>query len=232
MSAIAVSKLQDVFVAINQPTEDRKLILLEDAGLITEVTNATTQQMAVGCLKQLKEFFTEVETSREVVKAPVLELCRKIDGLASEVKTPIKAQIDRLTKAVSDYAMKLELARREAEAKARKEAADKENERQRLIQDARKFEDETQRKEMLGKAAEIKQEQQTIALVPATVPQAEGMAAKPEWTYELQDIQEVYKDRPDFCELTLKVSVVKAALKSGTRVCKGLRIFEKMGVRV
>jgi len=92
---------------------------------VTEVLTAEQQTSAVAAIRSLKELLAEAEDARKEVKAPVLALSRKIDGLADAAKEMLsieKFRLERLLVAFEQAEQRRvereELRREEAAAKA------------------------------------------------------------------------------------------------------------------
>lgn len=121
-------------------------------------------------------------------------------------------------------------------------------------QAARKAEEERLRKEAEAKAAAAQPgapaptPEPTVAPTP-TPPRTQTLFAAPAlqapaklagsmtrrpWKYEVMNLAELYKARPDLCSLAESPSAINAAIRGGLRECAGIRIFQdvEVGVRV
>lgn len=88
---------------------------LDGARPIARVDNAEQQLEAVGALRRLKEIRSGMEASRKAVKAPVLELGRKIDSIAADFLLECHRQEGRIQGLINHY------QRKQAEARAAEE---------------------------------------------------------------------------------------------------------------
>jgi hypothetical protein len=89
---------------------------LEAAKPIRQVTTASEQSLAVEALRQLKAIRTGMEATRKSVKAPVLELGKKIDATAAGFLEETNKQEGRLQGMINHYQRKqLEHKREEDE---------------------------------------------------------------------------------------------------------------------
>jgi hypothetical protein len=79
---------------------------LDAARPVARVENAEQQLEAVAALRRLKEIRTGMETSRKAVKAPVLELGRKIDAIAATFLEECSKQEGRLQGLINHYQRK------------------------------------------------------------------------------------------------------------------------------
>lgn len=229
-AALSVSKIDDVFIAINQTTTDRACELLEDSALVPAVTNETTLSQAAQIITSMKLFTREVEKSRVDVKAPVLALSKKIDSLASLATKEVELEIARLQKSSNDYAWKLEQARRQAEQDAKREAIRLETERMNTIAAARTAPTEEGRKELFNDAAQIKEEIKRVQ-APVALAVPETVKAKAVWDFEVLDVEALFASNPRLCDLTPKRALIKSMVAAGTREIPGVRIFETISVK-
>lgn len=87
---------------------------LEAARPVARVTTPDEQMIAVEALRKLKDVRMGLETSRKAVKAPVLELGRKIDKIAAIFIQDVEKQEGRLQGLINHYQRKqLELKHQE-----------------------------------------------------------------------------------------------------------------------
>lgn len=85
---------------------------LGTAATVLQVTTEAEQTVAVQALRSLREITRGVETSRKAIKAPVLDLGRKIDNIAADFMTDIVKAENRLTGYINHFQRKqLELQR-------------------------------------------------------------------------------------------------------------------------
>lgn len=110
---------------IPDTAEKRKSALIVAAQAITEVTTPEQAEDASAEVKALAKIRNEIERSRNLVKAPVLALGKSIDERAKEFAAALDIEEKRLTRLISDHAMKVEVARRAAAAEAARLAAEK-----------------------------------------------------------------------------------------------------------
>lgn len=89
--------------------------------------DATVRSHAAGHLSGAAGIIRRMETSRVEVKAPVLDLGRRIDKMAADFSQPIQAEFDRVKRLVSDHDAK-EQARIAEENRKREEAERRERE--------------------------------------------------------------------------------------------------------
>ena len=105
---------------------EQKAELIKHSALIVTVNDAASSAAAGNQIKKLAAMRNLVEGSRKTVKAPVLDVGRQIDALASDFQTDLTAEEARLKKLQGDYAMEVERERqrvlREMEAARQAEA--------------------------------------------------------------------------------------------------------------
>jgi hypothetical protein len=104
---------------ITQEAWQLKREALEVAGKIAWVKTPQQQTAAVAALQKLKVVRSGIEDSRKAVKAPVLELGRKIDEIARNYAEEIEKQYGRLSGMINHYQRKLLAAQQEEIDKAK-----------------------------------------------------------------------------------------------------------------
>lgn len=124
-------------LSITPDAQKRRDELLAVARKGTTVSSPESAERASVILKDIKAFTRLIESSRKEVKAPVLEISKKIDGIADTLSKELDAEADRISRILGAY--QAEQARiaeegrrkaleeeqrilREAEEKAREEA--------------------------------------------------------------------------------------------------------------
>lgn len=108
------------FGGIPEITQDAwtlKKAALEAARPVARVETPEQQQVAIEALQKLKEVRAGIEASRKLVKAPVLELGRKIDEIARNYVEEIERQYGRLSGLINHYQQKLLRERSQEELK-------------------------------------------------------------------------------------------------------------------
>lgn len=232
---IAVTGVGDVQIVIEPSAREQRDALLAEAAEITTVANNFDQEVAVGVLARLEDISRGVEKARKSVKEPVLEVGRRIDGVAREFSDLIVAEAGRIGKLIATYRQTLQaaIAKKEAEEQERRiqliEEANRE--KARLEAEAAKATTEGQRQAAEAKATELVR-QTNAALVESK--QAEvnakmrpaGIVERATWKFDVEDIAKVYKARPDLCLIEPNGNAIRGAIKAGLRQCPGLRIFK------
>lgn len=108
---------------------EQKRVIVEAARKVVAVTDSDSCDIAQARIKALAALRTSVEKSRTDVKAPVLELGRRIDGIAKEFVAEVVTEEARLSALVADYAREQQRIKREAEMAAERERQRIERER-------------------------------------------------------------------------------------------------------
>ncbi len=107
---------------------------LDGARPVARVENAEQQLIAVNALRRLKEIRTGMEASRKAVKAPVLDLGRKIDAIASDFLEDCHKQEGRIQGLINHYQRKQAELRAAEELKLQQEVRTAAQLRQEAIQ--------------------------------------------------------------------------------------------------
>ncbi len=269
MKAITLSKLSDVQVSLAPDAIAQRDAAIASAQKITAVADNATQDECAERLRSLKQLIKLTEDSRQEVKAPVLDLGRKIDTFAREFIGKAEAEAQRLTKLLSAYQaeqqriaaeaerkrqeelkrQEAERQRIEAEERARREAAERAAEEARLkaeaeflapteaeAEAARKASEEAERRakeeaDRLAQAQREKAKAEADALAlrtaaPVKSVKASGMSVGTVWKFEVTDIGQLVKARPDLCRIEPNTAAINAEIKR-TKEIAGLRIWSE-----
>lgn len=135
-------------IEITPAAAEQKRIIVEAARAVVAVTDLPSCDLAQSRLKSLATIRTSVESSRKLVKAPVIDLGKKIDGIAADFVAEVIAEESRLSGLVAEYAREQQRIQRERELAA-------ERERQRIERERHEAEMAAQRE-----AARIERERQ------------------------------------------------------------------------
>jgi len=207
-------------------------IALLTSGNIKAIATFSDLDAAAGALTTIKSLTRSIEDSRKEVKAPVLEVGRRIDAVAKDYLAPLDTEARRLSIMVGSY----------QEAAVRKAA--KEREAQAAIQAAAVEEmiakqnaaaasgDEAAGDTARAKAADIIAASQ-IAATNAEGPKADGIVTRTAWKFEVSDIDALYAARPELCVVTPNNAAIRAVLKGNNgKPIAGLRIWQEAGAIV
>ena len=136
-------------IQITPEAEKQKATILSAARAVVAVTDPDSCDIAQSRLRSLASVRTAVESSRKIVKAPVIDLGKRIDGIAADFVSDVVAEEARLSGLVTEYAREQQRIKREAELAA-------EQERQRVERERHEAEMAAQRE-----AARIERERQS-----------------------------------------------------------------------
>jgi len=121
---IAVRGVSAVAVEIQSDAYTRRSEIIETAKFCPPVvTDADTQAEVTNAIRDIRRLLKEVEDGRKTVKAPVLDIGRKIDAAAAEFIAPLETEAARLTKLLTVYEVEQQRIAREAEVKRQAELA-------------------------------------------------------------------------------------------------------------
>lgn len=149
---IAVRGAEGVTVSIADDAYTARTTAIEDAAFVTMVNSPFGAEQAASALRSLKSISKSVEDCRKQIKAPVLDLGRKIDATAEEFLRDVVAHEKRLGGLLSDYevakrreAEAAERARQEEDRKQREEEEKRQAELRRIEEQARRKAEEAER---------------------------------------------------------------------------------------
>jgi dTMP kinase len=130
MSTNALAILGDGYqIEITPAAAEQKRVIVEASRAVVAVTDLPSCDIAQARLKALGTIRTSVEASRKIVKAPVIDLGKRIDSIASDFVAEVIAEESRLSGLVAEYAREQQRIRREAELAAERERQRIERER-------------------------------------------------------------------------------------------------------
>lgn len=249
MNALIVANHASVDISIDPTAEAEKAAMLESSRLIKDVTDEFELDCAVGELRKLKTALSEVESARQRVKAPILDIGRRIDAKSSSFTADLEAASTRIGALITAFHRKQRAAKAEAERIARME--------QQRIEDARRAaEAEAQRRaaeEMRAArtasekvaaearavanaeriAREAAQQAKAVASEVARVaPRIEGTAQKTVWKYEVTDIHALAQSSYKLVRMEANASAINDVIRFGLRECPGLRIWSECVLEV
>jgi len=175
-------------ITVTLAAEQQKQTIIEASRRVVAVIDQDSCDLANARIKALASVRNAVEKSRTEVKAPVIELGRKIDGIAKDFVADVIAEESRLSALVAEYA-------REVQRKAREEREAAERERQRIEREeherkmeALRAEQEAERRRM--QAEREAHEAEMARLAAARNADAEAQAAAEAAAAEARRAQE------------------------------------------
>ena len=157
-------------ITITPEAEKQKATILTAARAVMAVTDTDSCDIAQSRLRSLASVRTAVESSRKIVKAPVIDLGKKIDGIAADFVADVVAEEARLSGLVTEYAREQQRIQREAEIAAEQERQRVERERHEAEMTAQR---EAARIERERQAAERAAHEAEIARLKAEAAQSE-----------------------------------------------------------
>jgi hypothetical protein len=131
-------KAESFPVAIEHRAQEDKKNIIAASSAIKSVMEPMGQEQAVLTLRAVNQLLKAAESSRTSVKAPVLEIGRKIDALVKEFCLDLESESSRLGRLLTVYQVEQDRIAREAEARRQAELRRVEDERRRLEEDERK----------------------------------------------------------------------------------------------
>ena len=176
---IAVAGLESAKVEISTDAYTRRTEVIDAAKFCpSAVTDADTQAEVTNAVRDIKRLLKEVEDGRKAVKAPVLDIGRKIDAAAAEFTATLEAEANRLTGLLTTYETQQRRIAAEAEAKRQAEIKRQQDE-------ARKAQEEIERK-----AREAEQARQAAERAAREATNAEARAKAQDEARKAQEAQQ------------------------------------------
>ena len=217
---LTVSGLDGALVSVSADAEQYKLELLASLSSIGVIDSAESLERAAELLKRGREIVKKVEAARKTVKAPVLDVSRRIDDAAKTYTAEIVAACTRLSSDIAAYETLRRKEREEAEAKLRAEqaaiVARAEADQVYATTDAEK-------EAVLEKAA-VAIDQARAAALAEMPARPKGLQVRKVLKFEIVDAAALHAARPDL--FSPDETKIRAALKL-TRDIAGLRVWEE-----
>ena len=212
------------------------------AARVASVEDAIDRDMADEAMRAISPLLKQLEKCRVEVKAPALQVGRDIDNAAKAFAKPLKAELDRLSRAtgafdaaarererkakeealrIAQEARRKEMEEAEARARAEYEASDALRNDAEKTDDpaiAAKLEREAEAREISAErklAEEAKALDAEIRLEVRSAVQSEvptGAAVRGTWEYEIVNAKALYNERPECFTLTPVKSEIAKAL--------------------
>mgnify|MGYP003638298185 FL=1 len=190
---------------------------LLDAGNIVAVDDVFDANAAATAQAALKHILTEIESSRKDVKAPILQIGRKIDAIAKEFLADVVTEEARIAKMLGAY----QRIERDKKVAAQREAMAAENAI--MIEQAQKAADSGDvmqpiEQTALDKIAELRNQ------VADKHDAVAGVKVKTTTKFEVLDAAVLLQARPDL--FTPDDKKIRAALKH-TKTIPGINVWEE-----
>jgi len=213
---LQTNKLSTVEVELLPAAGDLKRELLHQAGQIESVEDAFDAECAAEVLKNLSTAVKDMESARKEVKAPVLDLGKRIDSTAKEWLAELETEKKRITRTLGDYQAEQDRIRRDAERRER----EKQEAARREAEEALASGDE----EGATKATEAIA--QSSAKVSESAHRPAGVSVRTAYKFEVEDIDVLFKARPDLCTIQPDNAAIRAAVKKSQSI-PGLRVWKE-----
>lgn len=227
-TVLTIAGLQNTQIDLAPDAFERREDILATTRSVTAVADAMDAEIAADALRLVTGLVKEVEDARTTIKAPVLELGKKIDATAKGFAADLATEKTRLERILGDY----QAAERAKADKLRREAQE---EADRLAHEAQKAavaadratnSGDADRTQQVAAAAETKaiEARVNVATIAPTAPA--GVAVRQNWKYEVTDIKALFKARPDLCVIEPNAAAIRAQIPHNQDI-PGLRIWQE-----
>ena len=211
---LTVSDLAGAEVSLLPGAAQTKRVLLHGSRVIKTIEDAFDAECAADVLGNISRELKAMEDARKAVKAPVLELGKRIDALAKEWATEIEAEKTRISRVLGDYQLAERRKKEEAERAAREESRIKQIQAEAEIEK--------------GNVEAAEKHVQAIAAIQAKASEAShqiaGTAVRETHQFEVTDIAALFKAAPHLCKIEPDNAAIRAAIKTNKNI-PGLRIW-------
>jgi colicin import membrane protein len=255
VNALELRNVGSVEIAIAPSAMTVRDEAIAAAGWIATVASQAQFAAAAEALKGLRVVAKAVEASRSAVKAPVLDIGKKIDATAKAFVAEVDQEITRLTGLMTQWEIEQRRIAAEAERKRQEEERRARADEEARLAEIRRQQEAAARAELLANteaeraaaearriaaeaaaAAEREAAAARAAAAPAVVetPKVAGTVVREDWTFEVTDLRAFATAHPDLVEITVRRADVLKLIRGGCRQLAHARIYTetKVGVRV
>lgn len=255
MNALALRNVGAVEIAIDPSAFAVRDDAIATAGWVTKVVSQAQFAAGAEALKGLKSVAKSVEASRTAIKAPILDLGKRIDTTAKQFLSEVEVEITRLTGLLTQYEVEQRRIAAEAQLKRFEEERRRQAEEAARMAEIHRQQEAAARAELLANtereraAAEAQRiaaesaasiEQAAVAARQASVqviiepPKVAGTVIREDWNFEVTDLQAFAQAHPNLVEITVRRADVLKMIRGGCRQLAHARIYTetKVGVRV
>lgn len=225
-SILTLSGLQHAQLDIIPSAIEVRDKLANEARAIAFITDAMDADAATSVLRDIAAQIKVCEATRTEIKAPVLELTRKIDGTAKDFAAPLEVEKARLSRILGAWQQgerdKAEKAQREAQAEARRVA----DEEAKKVASA-EIEHGADAPETVAatEAAADRVAEARVAVAQVAPVQPKGTAVKRTWKFEVTDLKALAAGRPELVIVSPNNAAINAIIKHNQSI-PGLRVWE------
>ena len=255
MSSLIIFGADQLAVGISEPAKEAKESALWAAEMVQSVRTPEDAERASEALQLLANLKSTTEKSRVEVKAPVLEIGRRIDSVAADYVAEVVWEIDRIKRLVGDYTAAQKAAAAAAEAE-RQKAIEEDRRKVLAIQKANE-EAEAAAAKAAAEAAKAPQSApdkaggvDAVSAVPAPPPAAvffpqalppppaalfmapikpastPGIKSREVWRYEVVSLETLHAQHAGLTRIEPVASEINAAIAAGNRNIPGVRIWK------
>lgn len=209
-----------------------RTVALTASGNVKAIASVTDLDCAAAALTTIKSLTRSVEESRKEVKAPVLDVGRRIDAVAKDYLAPLESEAKRLSTLLGTWQ---EAERRKAE-RIRQEEAERQakalEDMQAKQAAAMATGDVAAADAARAEAADTIAASQ-LAVIEAEGARAEGVVTRTSWKFEVTDPAALYASRPELCIIEPNNAAIRAVIKASKGAAiPGLRIWQEAGAIV
>lgn len=226
MSLLTLTGLQGAQIELASDAVSARDMRLSEARSIVRIDDEIDAEAAAAVLKDVAALLKATEAARTEIGAPVLELQRKINGLAKDFCAPLEAEKTRLSRVLGAW----QQAQRDAAEKARIEAM--ENAKRVAREEAAKLAAaEIEHGEGSAEVAEAQTAAVTrvaearVAVAQAAPAQPAGTQVRRPWVFEVTDLAALAKAHPELVVITPNKAAINAVIKHNQNI-PGLRIWQ------
>lgn len=192
-------------ISITEEARESCSVLLAQAGAIETISLESTRDRAIRVSSFVKSHLKEVEKLRTEIKAPYLEIGRRIDEVAKAHVKELTLENTRLNRLVGDFEFGRQTARRAAEAAAERA--------RKILEPEGSLGPQSEETRASALSAALDAEEMAVDAAPPA-----GGAMRQDWKIEVLDIHALYEAHPQCVKMTPDILSIKDLLKKGIAV--------------
>lgn len=226
MSLLTLTGLQGAQIDLAPDAVSARDMRLIEARAITQIDDEIDAEATAAVLRDVAAIIKATETARTEIGAPVLELQRKINGIAKDFCAALETEKARLSRMLGAW----QQAQRDAAEKLQRIA----------IEEARRIAREEAAKLAAAEiehgegSAEVAEAQSAavdrvaaarVAVAQAAPAQPAGTQVRRPWVFEATDLAALAKAHPELVVITPNKAAINAVIKHNQNI-PGLRIWQ------
>lgn len=212
---IVLTGIDQTALSVPDEVRNQREELAISAYAVKTVSNPQQAEQAAMVLKEVAQFLKLIETSRTIVKAPVIKLGKDIEAFAAELTDKLEQEKKRIGNLLGSYQ---DIENQKAAAAARKAQEEEQRIRDEANAKIAAAQASGKSEAQIEKIAAKLDVQVTNAVaataVAAIAPKQEGIATRKVTKFEVLDIEALHAARPELVKMEANTAAINALLRA------------------